>query len=99
MWEENEKGRLSSCNLLVANQSIKEKKMEREKKSLALLSGACWYVHVGAGTGSHKDECCFFNPSSLWQSMMHLLTCSFVVWKGFAVFCCHGTQVEASCIE
>lgn len=36
MWEENEKGRLSSSNLLVANPSIKKKK----KNCLGLLSGA-----------------------------------------------------------
>lgn len=34
MWEENEKGRLSSCNLLVANQSIKEKKNGKRKKKV-----------------------------------------------------------------
>lgn len=39
MWEENEKGRLSSSNLLAANQSIKEKKMEREKKVLHCFLG------------------------------------------------------------
>lgn len=80
MWEENEKGRLSSSNLLVANPSIKKKK----KKTVldCFLGHPC--VHVGVGKGSPKDESCFLNPSSLWQSMMNLLICTFVVLKGSA---------------